>query len=312
MGEEKTIQLKIPTNYFSLLVKIIIFVVAAIVVIKIGSSLRTGGTVAIVNGERISRKELQKRLENIYGQSVLERMIEEKLVIQEGKKQKIKVKEEEITEKVNDLIRRFPSKEKFEELMRESNMTMKDVREQIKVGIILDKLVERVIPEQEVKDYFDQHKEMFKRGEQVRARHILLKTEEEAREVLQRLKKGEDFAKLAREKSADEGTKQRGGDLGYFPRGRMAKEFEEAAFSLKVGEISDVVKTSFGYHIIKLEDRVPERIPPYEEVKREVKDLLIRNRTELYIQELKEKAKITNYLKKESKKKGKEGGEESE
>lgn len=313
MEEEKIIQVKVSPASISLAVKIIIFLIAAFLVIKIGSYIRAGSVVAVVNGEKITRKELDRRLENIYGQSVLERMIEEKLVIQEGRKQKIKVKEEEITQKVEDLMRRFPSKEKFEELMRESNMTMKDLKEQIATGIVLEKLVDRIIPEQEVKDYFEQNKEFFKRKEQIRARHILLKNEEEAKEVLQKIRKGEDFAKLAQEKSADEGTKQKGGDLGYFSRGRMVPEFEKVAFSLNPGEVSDIVKTGYGYHIIKVEDKLPERIPTYEEAKKEVRELLVRNRTELYLQELKEKAKIVNYLKKPAKKEKKEEeGEKSE
>jgi parvulin-like peptidyl-prolyl isomerase len=95
--------------------------------------------------------------------------------------------------------------------------------------------------------------------EQVHARHILLETEEEAQTVLARLEAGEDFVSLAQELSTDEGTREDGGDLGWFPRGAMVPEFEEAAFALQPGETSDVVQTSVGYHIILVEERDSDR-----------------------------------------------------
>ena len=111
--------------------------------------------------------------------------------------------------------------------------------------------------EEKLKAAFEKKNKETKPEEEIRARHILVKTEEEANKIAEELKKGGDFEKLAKEKSEDKGSGAQGGDLGYFNRGRMVKEFEESAFKLKKGEVSKPVKSDFGYHIIRLEDRRP-------------------------------------------------------
>ncbi|NPA95201.1 MAG: peptidylprolyl isomerase [Thermodesulfobacteria bacterium] len=146
------------------------------------------------------------------------------------------------------------------------------------------------VTDKEIKEYYDKHKSEFMQPEQVRARHILIKVPanatkkqwEEARkkalEIRAKLLKGESFAKLAQKYSDDPGSKTRGGDLGYFRKGQMVPEFEKAAFALKKGEISQPVKTTFGYHIIKLEDKKPAKQRSFQEVKQEIRQKLLRQK----------------------------------
>jgi peptidyl-prolyl cis-trans isomerase C len=142
------------------------------------------------------------------------------------------------------------------------------------------------VSDADIKQYYDANKDKFKVPEQVRARHILIKVsakatdedkkkaKEKISELRQRAEKGEDFAKLASEYSDDPGTKKRGGDTDYFARGKMIKPFENAAFSLKPGTISDIVETKFGYHIIKVEDHKESRTMGLEEARESIRDNL--------------------------------------
>ena len=119
------------------------------------------------------------------------------------------------------------------------------------------------------KVYDDAVKQMATEQE-VRARHILVATEDEAKAILAELKKGTDFAELAKEKSKDPGAAAEGGDLGYFTKDQMVPEFAEAAFKLDKGQVSDPVKTQFGWHIIKVEDKRTKPVPEFDKVKDQV------------------------------------------
>lgn len=123
--------------------------------------------------------------------------------------------------------------------------------------------------------------------EVIRARQIVVKTEQEAKEILSKIKAGEDFSKLAMERSVDVGTRENGGDMGWFDRGKMVKELEEAAFSLREGEVSDVVRTIYGYHIVKLETRVMGPPVELEKVRSEiVRQLMLKKKKEFVAKKL--------------------------
>ncbi len=130
---------------------------------------------------------------------------------------------------------------------------------------------EITVTEEEMKDYYEKHKEKFVTDEMVNASHILVDSEEKANEILEDITDGLSFEDAAAQYSSCP-SKQAGGALGQFGRGQMVKEFEDAVFSMQVGEISEPIKTQFGYHIIKLTDHTPKRNASLEEVHQEVKD----------------------------------------
>lgn len=188
--------------------------------------------------------------------------------------------------------------------------TLEKAKKKILVQRLLEKeILELVKPtEDEIKKHYEENKDAYKSPEQINTAHILVKLEEGVSEkedkaalekiqgLLKQIKGGGDFSGLAKENS-DCPSNSKGGELGYFSRGQMIPEFEEAAFKLKIGEVSSVVKTKFGYHIIKLLDRKEERIKDYSEVKEEIEQKLTREKQKStfdnYTQDLKAKAKIT-------------------
>lgn len=175
---------------------------------------------------------------------------------------------------------------------------------QFRQGLIIDSLMEEhyagrdEVGDNEIEAYYQENKEKFLLGERVRVRHIMVKTYEEAKEIKKRLYQGEDFIALATEKSIWPYTKQWGGDLGYIERGTVEdKSFEQAAFALKKrGELSDIVKTKHGYHIIRLEDIEKPRQRTFSEVREEIRTILRNKKREeiltTHLQDLREEAQI--------------------
>ncbi len=146
---------------------------------------------------------------------------------------------------------------------------LEEFRKLTLASMLLEKEImsKQKVSDQEVKDYYNKHKEEFTTTSQIKASHILVKTEEEANKVLARLKKGEKFEDIARKESLDKASAANGGDVGYFSRGQLVPEFEKAAASLKVGELSAPVKTAYGYHIIKVTDKKAGPVLEFDRVK---------------------------------------------
>jgi peptidyl-prolyl cis-trans isomerase C len=288
--------------------------------------------VAVVNGAVITKAQfdrefnLGKRRFHMQGKSLddstasairketLERLIEAELLYQESQKKGINADKTNLDERLKE---RFPDEAEFKKICKRMNLTEDGLKSQFLRGMAIQALIEQElaqkieVSDKETKEYYDSHKESFHQLEQVQASHILIKVDPkaeaaekaEARKKIEgirkRLKKGEDFSALAKELSQCPSA-AKGGDLGYFRRGQMVKPFEEVAFSLKPGELSDIVETKFGYHVIKVADKKPQGTLPYEDVKEMITERLKREKlqkeVDLYVAKLKSEAKVERFL----------------
>jgi peptidyl-prolyl cis-trans isomerase C len=155
-----------------------------------------------------------------------------------------------------------------------------------------DKTVRETISDAEAKKFYENQVGAQKSDQEVRARHILVESHDKAREVYEKLAHGGDFARLAKEYSKDPGSKDQGGDLGFFGRGQMVPQFEEAVFRLKKGEVSEPFESQFGWHIVRLDDRRQRAAPTFEAVKGQVVASMIHRRAQQVAADLRGKAQI--------------------
>ncbi len=240
-----------------------------------------------INDDKVTMKEFNKELDKIPmnmkmmvasesgKKSYLDRLIVKKLLLAEAKKIDI--------EKDKDFENRLA-----------------EIREQLIIESLLKKKLTAGanITEEDLQKYYDKNKEKFRKDAEINTRHILVKSEEEARQVKEKLQAGENFTELARKYSIDPNAKVTGGEVGFHPKGTLLPEYEAAAFKLtKIGQTSGVVKTQFGYHIIRLEGIKPPAYVPFAEVKDFIKQQLLQEKQkevlDKYIEELKKSAKIT-------------------
>lgn len=248
---------------------------------------------------------------------ILDNMIDQELLYQESHKQKIRVEPSEVEAQYAAILQRFPNEEAFSSALEQLQMSEADVRNQIERKLAIDKLLQDQIAakievsDAEIRGYYESHPDQFEKPEQVKASHILIKVDEEADEArkkaarskIEKIRKeiaeGGDFAEMAQAHSEGPSGK-RGGDLGYFSRGTMVKPFEEAAFGLKIDEVSEIVETPFGYHIIKLYDRKPSRQVGLDEAQPKIGEHLrqekMRGEIESYLKTLEEEADIKKFI----------------
>lgn len=165
------------------------------------------------------------------------------------------------------------------------------VRNKVLMEALLDQATKAAVSEEAMRKVYEESVSKLTPEEEVRARHILVDSEDKAKEVIAKLKAGGDFAALAKEYSKDPGAAE-GGDLGYFTKDQMVAEFADAAFKMKKGDISDPVKTQFGWHVIKLEDRRQKPVPAFEQVKDQIEQFLVRKAQSDLVLKLRESAKV--------------------
>ncbi|MCC8417190.1 MAG: peptidylprolyl isomerase [Rickettsia endosymbiont of Bryobia graminum] len=178
------------------------------------------------------------------------------------------------------------------ESSKEFQEKLNNIKEQMVNQQLLENYVKANVSDKMVTDEYNKLVASLKGKEEIKVSHILVETEDTAKEVQNRLKKGENFAKLAKEFSKDEGSKASGGEIGYITPGQLVPEFEDKAFSMKVKEISNPVKTQFGWHIITILDKRPAQVPSKEKVTPELTSKLGREAIQKYIADLESKADV--------------------
>lgn len=281
---------------------------------------------ARVNGEPVTKTDFDRLVRNIeigngpipaerrdqVLRNLLDQLITYTVMTQEAKAKNVTVTDGEIDERIKQM--RGPASDAdFQKALEARHMSADQLRTDAKVQLTIEKMMEAQVAsvstatDTEAREFYDKNPEKFKQGDTVRASHILLRVDPNAPEpakkqartriagLLKRARSGADFAVLAKQHSQD-GSAQQGGDLGYFERGEMVPAFSEAAFSLAPGQISDVVTTQFGFHIVKVTDRKPAARVPYEQVSRQIVEYLSsqkkQERATQVVDEAKKRARI--------------------
>lgn len=232
--------------------------------------------VAMVNDEKITKGEFYDYLVEQNGEEVLEALILEKMLEMEVKANNIEITEKEIDAEYAKMAEAYGGVEGLKNTLQMYGYTEDSIRKNLRLNLSIEKLMEPLITvsDEEIASYFAENKEDFDVSEQVKASHILVATIEEADEVLSKLNSGESFEVLAKEFSLDTSNAGNGGDLGYFGKGVMVQPFEDVAFRLAVGEVSEPVETTFGYHIIKIFDKKAAEKATLEGAKETITEVL--------------------------------------
>jgi len=289
-------------------------------------------TVATVDGEVILMSEYERRVKPVIEEyekfltgpdkeikikelkeKILEQMIDEKILISEAKRKKVKVNNKEIQDGIGEIRKRFGTEEEYNQELASQGLAEEEFRGQVKNQLMVMKLIDqevkaKVVPstDSEIEDFYKQNESEMVEPEQMRVRHILIKVDESTDkkealkkigEILKEVKKGKtSFAELAK-KYSEGPSAPRGGDLGFFTRGQMVREFEEAAFALKVGEISNVVETEYGYHIIQCIEKKASEKKSLEEIRDYLRNFIFQKkmeeRYEKWLRTLRDKVSIT-------------------
>ncbi len=289
-----------------------------------------------VNGKTITKEGLDTATNNVLPQlafhsfvsedklksvrkQTLENLINNELIYKLYKDAALDIKEKEIDAKVEELKKRLPPGENFDEVLKRSKITLRELKEDIKAGIIVEraskkkaeevkKKAEDTVTEAFMKEYFQKNLKKFMEPEQVHLRSILVKADpsggqrvwaeslKKAQEIAKTAKSGQDFPKLAEKVSEDPFAKN-GGDMGWAHKGSLFPEIEEAVSKMKVNEVSDPIMTLYGYHIVKLEGKKPSVQRKFEEInkaklKKELEEKEYKKVWKEWIAELRSTAKI--------------------
>lgn len=288
---------------------------------------QSGSHIAIVNGKKIPQQRLDQKLELIkkraassgqeldaqslasIKEDMVNNMVEKELLYQKSQELGIEVDSSAIDSQMEQFKQQFPDADQYKQQLSALGYTEDLLRTEIETNMAIQSLIEQEIAseieisDEDLKAYYENNPDQFETPEQIKARHILIKTDEEAdeaekqaarekiKELEKRIEEGEKFSEVAKEESECPSS-ERGGDLGYFSKGQMVKPFEEAAFSVAVGDVSDIVETRFGYHLIKAEDKKEASKKSFDEVEDQIKEQLeqqkVKEQLPSYVENLKE------------------------
>ena len=293
----------------------------------------SGKDIASVNGKVITKSEFDRILSgykkrvahmgkpmkeadlSAVKSRILENLIDAELLFQQSQKEGIKIDEKVIDERIERMKQRFHDEKEYRKTLERMHVSEKEFRAQIRRSLAISQLLNKVrqnikVTDKESEKYYKDNLNLFEEPEQVKISQIWVKLKANSREsekiqarkkietAQKKLSQGEDFGKLAKAYSEGPNAK-RGGVLGYFRRGQMGKQFEDAAFTLKVGEVSKILETPLGYFLIKVTDKKPTRTIPFKEVQPMVEKRLKREKgkTEIqgYIENLKKSATIKRF-----------------
>jgi peptidyl-prolyl cis-trans isomerase C len=298
----------------------------------------SNGKIASVNGVAIAQAQYDRAMAPVLQQvaslakgavtdeqmaqvksRIIENLIATELLYQESQKSGVTVNDKEINATYDEQKAQYKTDAEFQKAMTDAKYNEATFKTQIKLGLTIQRYIDQkfaqntTISDDDIKKFYDENTSQFQQPAQIKASHIMIMVDATADQekkdaakkkletVLQRLKAGEDFAAVAKEVSEDPYTKDKGGELGYFSKGEMVQSFEDAAFALKPGEISNIVETDYGYHIIKMTDKKDAKTVSLDESKESIKTNLkstkVNSDVNKYVTELRDKAKVEIFLK---------------
>jgi peptidyl-prolyl cis-trans isomerase C len=284
--------------------------------------------IARINGEDLTKAEFEVALRNLEGRagrpvppdqrnevyrSLLGDLVAFRLVRQEALRRQVPVADAELEEAMKQVRSQFPDEARFKAALASQKMTLPQLRDETRTNLMVSKTIEQevaaqvVVKPSDISAFYEKNPDKFKQPESVHASHVLVAVQQsagvpektaaraKAESVLKQARAGADFGKLARTYS-DDASKQRGGDLGFFPKGQMVPAFEAAAFALQPGQISDLVETPFGFHVIKVLERRPAGTVPFSAVSGQIEEYLKQQqrqeKTKAFVDSLKSKGKV--------------------
>ena len=286
------------------------------------------GQIAVVNNTTVLRQDLDREMKLValklsrqgrsisdeqlkrYEGNIRETLINRALLLQQSQAKGITVKDTLVTKALDEFKSGFQDEKQYQQSLAQIGFTEASFKDQIKNGLAIKTLIDKEVSQHvsvsdnQVRSFYDEHPDLFRQPEQVKASHILIQVPADADEakkaaalasiqsLKQRIDKGENFANLAMEYS-DCPSKAKGGDLGFFSREQMVQPFSEAAFALQPGQVSDVVTTRFGYHLIRLTERKKAQTMAFNDVKEEISNRLRQEQEEKRIADYLEKIKKT-------------------